>query len=251
MSLNKDEIEIHPIPVLEDNIIWVWTSKNKAVVIDPALSSPVQEWLERKQLTLQAILQTHHHLDHIGGTPGLLKDWPEADVIASKNDSRRIPLQTIPVSNKDMVSIMGYSLEIIEVSGHTNNHIAFFIDAEINNIKTPILFPGDTLFAGGCGRLFEGSPQDMFNSLICLSKLPRNTKIYCAHEYTESNLRWANNLYPDDLIIKKRLTEVIAKREKGDITLPSSIEEELKTNLFLRVKTLDEFTALRVKKDNW
>tara|TARA_B100000700_G_scaffold105744_1_gene119437 strand:- start:26 stop:781 length:756 start_codon:yes stop_codon:yes gene_type:complete len=251
MSPEKDESNVHPIPVLEDNIIWVWTAKNEAVVIDPALTDPVQDWLERHELTLKAILQTHHHTDHIGGSLGLLRLWPKAEVIASKKDLGRIPFQTKSVKNKDKIKLMGESIEVIEVPGHTSNHIAFFIPGRARNKYSPLLFCGDTLFSGGCGRLFEGTAKEMFNSLMILKRLPPETKVYCAHEYTESNLRWANELYPKDHLIKRKLIETIKKRANHEITLPTSIQEENEINLFLRSKNFEELARLRKHKDNW
>lgn len=251
MDLSKNELSIHSVPVLEDNIIWIWTIGNDAVVVDPAISESIADWLKNRKLSLKAILQTHHHKDHIGGTPGLLKHWPTAEVIASKDDLERIPFQTISVKEGDKIKIMGEIINILEVPAHTKNHIAFFINNEKVQDKIPVLFCGDTLFAAGCGRLFEGSPKDMFNSLNKFKNLPPLTKVYCAHEYTENNLRWAYYLRPNDALIKKRLIEVSSKREKGIITLPTSIKEEMETNLFLQAKDFTQLASLRESKDNW
>jgi len=249
MSEKKSEFTIHPIPVLQDNIVWVWVQNCNAVVIDPSISSPVKKWLLEKNLSLKAILQTHHHDDHIGGTKELIKKWPNASVIASKKDFERIPFQTFSVENNDVFCLLDSEVKVIEVNGHTNNHIAFYIskkDKEYN-----ILFPGDTLFGAGCGRLLEGTPNQMFESLNKLNSLPESTEIYSAHEYTENNLKWALSLRSKDVSIIERLKIVQNKRHNGLPSLPSTISEERKTNLFLRAKNVEEFTMLRRHKDNW
>tara|TARA_B100000579_G_scaffold258791_1_gene213164 strand:- start:751 stop:1506 length:756 start_codon:yes stop_codon:yes gene_type:complete len=249
MLEKKSEFTIHPITVLEDNIVWVWVQNCNAVVVDPSISNPVKRWLLEQNLSLKAILQTHHHEDHIGGTKELIKRWPKAEVIASKKELKRIPFQTFSVNNNDMFNLMESEVKIFEVNGHTNNHIAFYISKK--NSKYNILFPGDTLFGGGCGRLFEGTAYQMFESLNKLNSLPENTKIYSAHEYTENNLKWALTLKPHDINIIERLKLVQNKRKRGEPSLPSTISEERKTNLFLRAKNVKELTMLRRHKDNW
>ena len=249
MLEKKSEFTIHPITVLQDNIVWVWVHNCNAVVVDPSISIPVEEWLLKKNLSLKAILQTHHHEDHIGGTQELIKRWPKAKVIASKKELNRIPFQTFSVENNDIFNLLDSEIKIIEVHGHTNNHIAFYISKE--RAKYNILFPGDTLFGGGCGRLLEGTPTEMFESLNKINSLPGNTKIYSAHEYTENNLKWALSLKSNDISILKRLKLVQDKRQNGLPSLPSTISEERKTNLFLRARTIEELTKLRRHKDNW
>ena len=245
----KSDFTIHPINVLQDNIVWVWVHNCNAVVIDPSISSPVEKWLLNNNLSLEAILQTHHHEDHIGGTQKLINRWPKAKVIASKNELKRIPFQTFSVENNDIFYLMDSEIKVIEVHGHTNNHIAFYISKD--NSKYNILFPGDTLFGGGCGRLLEGTPTQMFESLYKLKSLPENTKIYSAHEYTENNLKWALSLKSNDISIIQRLKVDQQKRQNGICSLPSTISEERKTNLFLRAENLEEFTILRSHKDSW
>ena len=249
MFEKKNEFIVYPITVLQDNIVWVWVHNCNAVVIDPSISSPVEKWLFKKKLSLEAILQTHHHEDHIGGTKELIKRWPNAKIIASKKEMKRIPFQTYSVDNNDIFNLMDSKVKVIEVNGHTNNHIAFYISKD--NEKNNILFPGDTLFGGGCGRLLEGTPSQMFESLNKLNSLPENTKIYSAHEYTENNLKWALSINPNDISIVKRLKSVQKKRKNGLPSLPSTISEERKTNLFLRAQNVEEFTKLRMHKDSW
>ncbi len=249
MFEKKSEFTIHPITVLQDNIVWVWVHNCNAVVVDPSISGPVNKWLLDNKLSLKAILQTHHHEDHIGGTQDLIRRWPDAKVIASKHELKRIPFQTFSVQDNDIFYLLNSKIKVIEVNGHTNNHIAFYISKD--NTKYNILFPGDTIFGGGCGRLLEGSPAQMFESLNKLNSLPENTKIYSAHEYTESNLEWALSLMPNDISIIERLKDVQSKRQKGLPSLPSTISEERKTNLFLRARNIEEFKKLRIHKDNW
>ncbi len=249
MFEKKSEFTIHPITVLQDNIVWVWVHNCNAVVVDPSISGPVKKWLLSNNLSLKAILQTHHHEDHIGGTQDLIRRWPDAKVIASKNELKRIPFQTFSVLDNDIFYLFNSKIKVIEVNGHTNNHIAFYISKD--NTKYNILFPGDTIFGGGCGRLLEGSPAQMFESLNKLNSLPENTKIYSAHEYTESNLEWALSLKPNDISIIERLRDVQSKRQQGLPSLPSTISEERKTNLFLRARNIEELKKLRIHKDNW
>ena len=249
MLEKKSEFTIYPIPVLQDNIVWVWVHNCNAVVIDPSISVPVEKSLLEKNLSLKAILQTHHHDDHIGGTQKLIKRWPKAKVIASKKELKRIPFQTFSVNNNDIFHLMDSEVKVIEVNGHTNNHIAFYVSKK--NSKCNILFPGDTLFGGGCGRLLEGTASQMFESLNKLNSLPEDTKIYSAHEYTENNLKWALSIMSNDFFILERLKVVQSKRKNGIPSLPSTILEERKTNLFLRAKNVEELSMLRKHKDNW
>ncbi len=249
MLEKKSEFTIYPIPVLQDNIVWVWVDNCNAVVVDPSISGPVMKWLLEKELSLKAILQTHHHDDHIGGTQKLIERWPNAKVVASKKELKRIPFQTFSVDDNDIFHLMKSKVQVIEVHGHTNNHLAFYISKV--NAKCNILFPGDTLFGGGCGRLLEGSPSQMYESLYKLNSLPESTKIYSAHEYTENNLKWALTLEPENISIIERLKLIQNKLKKGMSSLPSTLSEERETNLFLRAENLEKFTMLRSHKDSW
>jgi len=249
MLEKKSEFTIYPIPVLQDNIVWVWVHNCNAVVVDPSISDPIEKSLLGKNLSLKAILQTHHHDDHIGGTQKLIERWPNAKVVASKKELNRIPFQTFSVDDNDSFNLMDCEIKVIEVHGHTNNHIAFYISKKDANYN--ILFPGDTLFGAGCGRLLEGTPIQMFESLNKLNSLSENTKIYSAHEYTENNLKWALTIEPENFSILERLKLVQNKRQKGMSSLPSTLSEERKTNLFLRAGNVEDFSVLRRHKDSW
>ncbi len=251
MKIEKQNFIIHPIPVLKDNIIWIWVKNNEAVVVDPAISQPVISWLKENRIKLNCILQTHHHEDHIGGTEKILREWPSASVIAAKGDINRIPFQTCSVIGNENLVILNELVKVISVPGHTKYHLSYLLHSSTNRGPDPVLFCGDTLFGAGCGRLLGGTPKQMFDSLKKIKSLPDNTKIYCAHEYTESNLEWALSIYPQDPNIKERLKEVSVKRAKGLLTIPSKLSEERNSNLFIRAKTSKEFSELRFHKDNW
>ena len=242
---------LHALPVLQDNIIWIWERDGNAVVVDPAVAEPVQAWLEQRDLTLLAVLQTHHHADHIGGTPALLKRWPAAAVIAAASDRQRIPFQTISVEDGDAVPLLGRQLQVLDVSAHTAAHIAFLLPEGEDPDLGPVLFCGDTLFSAGCGRLLEGTPADMHRAMQRLACLPDRTQVCCAHEYTESNLLWALQQRPGDEAIANRYRDVVALRRRGDLSLPSSIGAERRINLFLQAESAEQLAELRHHKDHW
>jgi hydroxyacylglutathione hydrolase len=243
------QLQVGLIPVLRDNYVFLLERGGQAAVVDPAVAEPVIAALEQRRLELVAILHTHHHSDHIGGTPGLLARWPAAAVLASGDDRARIPLQTRGVADGDRFTLLGEEVEVIAVPGHTRAHIAYHLPASGH------LFCGDTLFAGGCGRLFEGSPAQMHASLQRLAQLPGATQVWCAHEYTEANLRWAAaSVAPLDsgaAAIAERLAVVQADRAAGRTTIPSTVALERATNLFVRASTPEELAVLRASKDHW
>jgi hydroxyacylglutathione hydrolase len=249
MQLAADRVSL--IPVLNDNYVFVLHggAGRQAVVVDPAVAEPVQGWLEQRDLELVAILHTHHHHDHIGGAPGLLRRWPQAAVIASRDDRERIPQQTKGVTGGDRLELLGRAMEVLAVPGHTAHHIAFYVPPAGDHGGH--LFCGDTLFAGGCGRLFEGTPQQMHQSLQQLAALPDSTQVWCAHEYTEGNLRWAAEQEPGNPAIAERLQAVQQSRGRGEFTIPSTIALEKATNLFVRAKDADELRQRRGSKDLW
>ena len=249
MAPPTPSLTITALPVLQDNYVFVLRRGGQAAVVDPAVADPVRDWLEERALELVAVLQTHHHSDHIGGTPALLRRWPSAAVVASGADRDRIPFQTMPVAGGDRFPLLGRTVEVLEVPGHTRAHLAFHLPAE--GEEGPELFCGDTLFAGGCGRLFEGTAAQMLTSLRAITGLDPATRLWCAHEYTEGNLRWATAQRPGDAAIAGRLAEVRAMRSRGEATIPTSVAQERATNLFVRATDAAELAALRQSKNDW
>jgi hydroxyacylglutathione hydrolase len=248
---------IRAIPAFDDNYIWIVTSDSDdpaAVVVDPGDPEPVLRDLERHGLSLAAILVTHHHGDHQGGVAALAERAPKRHpgrhlpVYGPKNTA--IPAVNVPVGEGDVVEIseLNMRLSVMEVPGHTLDHLAFFGFCESTD---PVLFCGDTLFAGGCGRLFEGSAQQMWHSLLRLMQLPPETAVYCAHEYTLSNLQFAKHAFPDHPDIQSRLIQVKALRQSNVMTLPSSMAMERLTNPFLLCKNEAEFATMRKAKDHF
>lgn len=238
------------IPVRTDNYIFVLYNETEAAVVDPAEDGPVRAWLQRHDLTLSTLLHTHHHSDHIGGAPGLLRTWPGAKVIAAAADRERIPFQTQGVRQGDAFTLLGRQVQVLEVPGHTRAHVAYYLPA-LEPGQQDELFCGDTLFAGGCGRLFEGTPEQMHQSLQLLAALPEGTRVWCAHEYTEANLRWAAAEAPGNRAIARRLEEVCALRRAGRPTIPSTLALERQTNLFLQARDGAELASLRSRKEGW
>ena len=251
--------EVSLIPELEDNYVFVLHGAGsagigKAVVVDPAVAEPVIAWLDERQLEPVAVLHTHHHHDHIGGTPALLRRWPQLAVIAAAADRQRIPFQTQGVADGDRLSLLGRPIQVLAMPGHTRAHLAFYLPPVEGPLEHPSqgeLFCGDTLFAGGCGRLMEGTPEQLWQSLQRLAALPAATRVWCSHEYTETNLRWAHHLHPDDHAINQRFRQVLAERAAERPTIPTTIGEELLSNLFLRSRDVEEFTRYRHSKDHW
>jgi len=254
-------INIEPIKAFDDNYIWLMTTNEGSIVIDPGESINLLKAIEQKNLKLDAILITHHHYDHTGGIEELLMKYPNLKVYGPNNN---IDLIKSRLRDGELLNIIGIDFEVIEIPGHTLDHIAYY--ANINN--SPILFCGDTLFAGGCGRVFEGTFHQMYESLMKLKKLPKNTKIYCGHEYTINNLKFAKAVEPDNIDLIKRYDEALDLRKNNIPTLPSTLSIELKTNPFLRAgednvqKIISKkfktgfsekeiFSALRQWKDNF
>lgn len=225
----KQPLHLTAIAAFADNYLWLIHNDQHAVVVDPGDAAPVLAVLASKKLELVAILLTHHHADHAGGVPALLS---HANVPVYGPAGEKIPGVTQPLTENDVVSLpmLDITLSVIDVPGHTAGHIAYVDHQRLN------LFCGDTLFAGGCGRLFEGTPAQMTVSLAKLATLPDATQVYCAHEYTVSNLQFARAAEPDNADIAARLTKEQARRAKGEATVPSSIGVEKATNPFLRYR---------------
>lgn len=224
-------LKIHPIPAFSDNYIWCLHDERNAVVVDPGDAVPVKAYLAEAGLELKGILITHHHWDHVNGIADLLKQWPDVPVWGPK--AEQIPSRTQALKQADRVSLpFGTELEVIEVPGHTAGHIAYF-SPSIDGLG-PVLFSGDTLFSSGCGRLFEGTAEQMHHSLSLLKRLPADTAVFCTHEYTQANLRFAAAVEPDNADIQSRINQVQQLRDNNVPSLPSSIALEMKVNPFLR-----------------
>jgi hydroxyacylglutathione hydrolase len=222
-------VSIIPIPAFADNYIWLLQSGRTGVVVDPGDAAPVLAHFDREGLKLAAILATHHHGDHVGGIRDLLARW-RVPVFGPSREA--IPARTDALAEGDAITVpgIGLTMSALDIPGHTAGHIAYVA----SDHEPPLLFCGDTLFAAGCGRLFEGTPAQMVASLDKLSALPPATEIYCGHEYTLANLRFANAVEPANVLLQERQVREKAKRDHGRPTLPSTIAEELSTNPFLR-----------------
>lgn len=216
-------LEITFIPAFKDNYIWLLHNGTEAVVIDPGEASPVSWRLKAENLELKAILVTHHHADHQGGIASLLEEF-DIPVYGPANES--ITGCNRPLSGGNSIEVLGQAFDVLSVPGHTRGHIAYYMPG--------VVFSGDTLFAGGCGRLFEGTPADMFASLSKFAALPDDTLVYCAHEYTEANLRFAMEVEPKNKDTAKRAALAAFQRLRGKPTVPSTIGEEKLTNPYLR-----------------
>lgn len=222
-------LEIIQIPVLTDNYIYLLhdTPTGETAVVDPALAEPVLETLKEKGWTLDYVLNTHHHHDHVGGNL-VLKQETGCRIIAAEADRNRIPGIDTAVSDGDTIQFGSEKLDIMATPGHTSGHIVYYC------ANSQALFCGDTLFSMGCGRLFEGTAEQMWNSLQLIKALPESTRIYCAHEYTKANGNFALTIEPDNPALQRRLMEVTNLVAKKQSTIPSTLAQELATNPFLR-----------------
>ena len=224
--------EILIIKCLNDNYAYIYLNdKKEAFVVDPSEASPVIDTLEKNDLQLKYILNTHHHFDHIGGNYEL-KEKYNCKIVGSKKDRDRIPGIDIEISDGDYWSFKEHTAQIIEIPGHTSGHIAFFFKS-LNAV-----FTGDTLFSLGCGRLFEGTPTMMWNSLKKLRALPDQTKIYCGHEYTLSNGKFINSIYPSE-DMRLKIESLVELNEKNLPSIPSTIADEKKMNIFLKADDIN------------
>ncbi len=225
-------MRVIPIACLSDNYAYLVIAEGtqEAIVVDPSEADPVLAVLAREGLTLVGILATHHHFDHVGGNEALVTKFGALPVYGSQYDldEKRIPGQTIGISDGSSFDIAGLAFRCLFVPGHTLGAIAYVVDDAV--------FTGDTMFVAGCGRLFEGTP-DMMAVSLCdqIGKLPGHTRVYCGHEYTVSNLRFAAATEPENEDVQRKLAVAQEKRSRNEPTIPSTIADELATNPFLRV----------------
>ncbi len=242
-------MKLLPLPAFDDNYIWLLHDGHKALVVDPGDAQPVLQALQHHGLLLQGILVTHHHGDHTGGV-SVLRESTGATVFGPVNETMPEPIQR--VSEGDTINLLGLEIKVFDVPGHTAGHIAYYCTVDH---ESPLLFCGDTLFSGGCGRLFEGTAQQMQASLARLAQLPGATRVCCAHEYTLSNLKFALAVEPDNPRLVAYQTNCQALRMQNQPTLPSTIELERQINPFLRtteatiIGSVAQFDATALARD--
>ncbi len=260
MLIEITMLEIHSLPVLQDNYIHLLhdSVSKQTAVIDPALAEPVVQFLEKRQWQLTMILNTHHHYDHVGGNSEL-KRQTGCHVVASLVDQTRIPNVNQAVTDGDCVFLGDHCVHVMLTPGHTLGHCVYYVPT------ASALFCGDTVFAMGCGRLLEGSAEQLWASLQKIMALPKTTLLYCAHEYTQANARFALQREPGNQVLQDRALQVAELRQQGLPTIPTLLKDELATNPFFRVDSpeiranlqltqadqLTVFTALRLCKDNF
>jgi hydroxyacylglutathione hydrolase len=240
------QLEIVCIPALSDNYIWMVRDprSRKTMVVDPGDAEPVLAEADRRGWKINAILNTHWHPDHTGGN-NAIKAATGAIVIAPAGEGSRIPGADWLAADNNQVKLGSHLARVIDVPGHTAGHAAFYFK------DAGIVFVGDTLFAMGCGRLFEGTPAQMFKSLGKLAALPPETRVYCGHEYSQANARFALTVEPDNEALQARSAEIDAMRARGEATVPTTIGEELATNPFLRAASVDILAERRAAKDGF
>jgi len=253
-------MNIEIIPCLNDNYSYLIKDDqtNKVAIIDPSEFGPCDEIIDQKYKKLDFILNTHHHFDHVGGNTELKKKYG-SKILGFEMDKKRIPAVDILLKDGQEFIIGNLSFKTIFIPGHTSGHIAFYLK------KEKVVFTGDTLFSLGCGRVFEGTYQQMFDSLNKIKSLPEETKVYCGHEYTKNNFKFCLKFDPNNNYLKDRIKVIDARIKEGKPTIPSTIREEIQTNIFLRyddhdvkntlnlknASDLEIFTKLRDLKDNF
>ena len=239
-------MKIEIIPCLKDNYSYliIDEKKNTSCVIDPGESDPIIEYLEKNKINLKFILNTHHHFDHVGGNKNL-KEKYKAQVIGFKEDKNRIPDIDILVDDQETWIYENFETKIIHIPGHTTGHICFYF----YNDKS--VFTGDTLFSLGCGRLFEGTHTQMYESLKKIKNLPQDTRVYCGHEYTLQNSKFCITHDKNNQNLKNKIEEIKKRSQNNLPTIPSTIKDELECNIFLRSDNIENFSKLRDLKDNF
>jgi hydroxyacylglutathione hydrolase len=239
-------MRVEIIPCLQDNYSYliIDDSNNSACVVDPSEAKPIINYLKNKNIKLKYILNTHHHFDHIGGNKDLKEKFGSI-IVGFKEDANRIPGMDILLEDGQIWKAENFVAKIMHIPGHTTGHICFHFFHE------KLVFTGDTLFSLGCGRIFEGTYEEMFESLNKIRCLPQETKVYCGHEYTLNNLKFCIQYNSENQNLKKK-AEIIKKRIKSGLpTIPSTIKDEIECNIFLRANDLKSFSKLRDLKDNF
>jgi len=242
----KNNMRVEIIPCLQDNYSYliIDESNKTACVVDPSEAEPIINFIEKENINLKYILNTHHHFDHIGGNKDLKKKY-NSIIIGYKDDANRIPEVDILLKDNQIWKADNFEAKIMHIPGHTTGHISFHF------FKEKLIFTGDTLFSLGCGKIFEGTYQDMFKSLDKIKKLPQDTKVYCGHEYTLQNSKFCIEQDPENLNLKKKITEIKKKLENNIPSIPSTLKDENECNIFLRAKDVESFSKLRDLKDNF
>ncbi|TSA49576.1 MAG: hydroxyacylglutathione hydrolase [Nitrosomonadales bacterium] len=224
-AIENDLLQVVPIAAFQDNYIWLLKRNGHAALVDPGDAAPALDYLRTHQLTLDAILITHHHADHIGGVEALLQAFP-ATVYAPRGEHYPFPHHQVGADDSVVLPALELALQVLETPGHTAGHVAYY--------GANCLFCGDTLFGCGCGRLFDGTCAQLHASLQKLAQLPGATQVFCAHEYTLQNIRFARMLDPDNPVLAQREADAMMLRQQNRPTLPSTIALEMDTNPFLR-----------------
>ena len=242
----KNNIRVEIIPCLQDNYSYliIDETNNSACVIDPSEAKPIINFVEKEKINLKYILNTHHHYDHIGGNKDLKKKFGST-VVGFKGDVERIPEIDILLEDNEIWKADNFIAKIFHIPGHTTGHICFHFFQE------KLIFTGDTLFSLGCGKIFEGTHKEMFESLNKIKSLPEETKVYCGHEYTLNNSKFCITREPKNLNLKKKIEKIKKRIKEGHPTIPTTIKEELDCNIFLRAKDVKTFSKLRDLKDNF
>ena len=242
----KNNIKIEIIPCLQDNYSYliIDETNNNACVVDPSEARPVINFLEKENVNLKYILNTHHHFDHVGGNVDLKKKY-DSTVIGYKHDADRIPEIDVLIDDNQIWKADNFEAKIMHIPGHTTGHISFYFFNE------KLIFTGDTLFSLGCGKIFEGTYEQMFLSLNKLKKLPEDTMIYCGHEYTLQNSKFCISHDSNNLNLQNKIKKIKENLNNNMPTIPTILKDELECNIFLRAKNVESFSKLRDLKDNF
>ena len=239
-------MRIEIIRCLQDNYSYLLIDDTKGIgcVVDPGEAAPIIKYVESNNIELKYILNTHHHYDHVGGNLELKKKY-NSKIVGFKEDKDRIPEIDVLVEDNQKWKGENFEAKIYHIPGHTSGHIAFhfFLEKKI--------FTGDTLFSLGCGRIFEGTYEQMFNSLKKIKELPKDTQIYCGHEYTLQNSKFCESIDPNNSNLKSKIEEIKEKIKNGHPTIPSILSDEMECNIFLKAKDVESFSKLRDLKDNF